>query len=360
MKLLLIFAFHFSFFTLSAQSEKSVQLDEVKINSARVVEKPDRKIFFPTSQQLESSTSGFSLLSKLSLPYLTVNEVAMTITAPATMGGVQLRINDVVASTNDLLSLDLQAVQRVEYIDRPGLRYGEDLGFVVNIITRRAESGYVLGTRIAQSITSLINNDMVYGKYNVGKSEWSIDYNLAYSNLKGTRNEEQTDYRLADGSIYHVQRRDLSHHTQQLGQNLQLRYNLSDSLRVFQTTLRGKLSDVKKSRIHREISTPEGLSYADINSPDKSASPALDIYYFRHLAPRQSLTFNAVGTYIGSDYDYSYNDYAFHTDGSAYSLQTEALYENHLKPFNLSAGLQWNQKYTDNRYTGSAVAQTGI
>ncbi|MBQ1665998.1 MAG: TonB-dependent receptor, partial [Bacteroidaceae bacterium] len=195
-----------------------------------MVEKPDRKIFFPTSQQLESSTSGFSLLSKLSLPYLTVNEVAMTITAPATMGGVQLRINDVVASTNDLLSLDLQAVQRVEYIDRPGLRYGEDLGFVVNIITRRAESGYVLGTRVAQSITSLINNDMVYGKYNVGKSEWSIDYNLAYSNLKGTRNEEQTDYRLADGSIYHVQRKDLSHHTQQLGQNLQLRYNLSDSL----------------------------------------------------------------------------------------------------------------------------------
>ena len=360
MKLLLFFAFHFSFFTLSAQSEKSVQLDEVKINSALVVEKPDRKIFFPTSQQLESSTSGFSLLSKLSLPYLTVNEVAMTITAPATMGGVQLRINDVVASTNDLLSLDLQAVQRVEYIDRPGLCYGEDLGFVVNIITRRVESGYVLGTRIAQSITSLINNDMVYGKYNVGKSEWSIDYNLAYSNLKGTRNEEQTDYRLADGSIYHVQRKDLSHHTQQLGQNLQLRYNLSDSLRVFQTTLRGKISDVKKSRIHREISTPEGLSYADINSPDKSASPALDIYYFRHLAPRQSLTLNAVGTYIGSDYDYSYNDYAFHTDGSAYSLQTEALYENHLKPFNLSAGLQWNQKYTDNRYTGSAVAQTGI
>ena len=187
MKLLLIFVFHFSFFTLSAQSEKSVQLDEVKINSARVVEKPDRKIFFPTSQQLESSTSGFSLLSKLSLPYLTVNEVAMTITAPATMGGVQLRINDVVASTNDLLSLDLQAVQRVEYIDRPGLRYGEDLGFVVNIITRRAESGYVLGTRVAQSITSLINNDMVYGKYNVGKSEWSIDYNLAYSNNNSVR-----------------------------------------------------------------------------------------------------------------------------------------------------------------------------
>ena len=113
MKLLLFFAFHFSFLTLLAQSEKSVQLDEVKINSARVVEKPDRKIFFPTSQQLESSTSGFSLLSKLSLPYLTVNEVALTITAPATMGDVQVRINDVVASTNDLLSLDLQAVQRV-------------------------------------------------------------------------------------------------------------------------------------------------------------------------------------------------------------------------------------------------------
>ena len=360
MKLLLFFAFHFSFLTLLAQSEKSVQLDEVKINSARVVEKPDRKIFFPTSQQLESSTSGFSLLSKLALPFLTVNEMAMTITAPATMGDVQVRINDVIASTNDLLSLDLQAVQRVEYIDRPGLRYGEDLGFVINIITRRAESGYVLGTRIAQSITSFINNDMVYGKYNVGKSEWSIDYNLAYSNLKGTRNEEHTDYRLTDGSIYHVQRRDLSHHTQQLGQNLQLRYNLSDSLHVFQTTLRGKLSDVKKSRIHREISTPEGLSYADINSPDKSASPALDLYYFRHLTPRQSLTLNAVGTYIGSDYDYSYNDYAFHTDGSAYSLQTEALYENHLKPFTLSAGMQWNQKYTDNRYSGSAVAQTGI
>ena len=360
MKLVLFFVFHFSFFTLLAQSENSVQLDEVTVESARVVEKSDRKIFFPMTQQVESSTSGFSLLSKLAMPFLRVDEVGLSITAPATMGDVQVRINDVIATSNDLLSLDLSSVQRVEYIDHPGMRYGTDLGFVVNIITRRAMSGYVLGTRISQSVTALMNRDFLYGKYNTGKSELGIDYNLAYSDLKGTRNEETTDYLLSDGSIYHVHRRDLSHHSQQMGHNLQLRYSLSDSLRVFQATLHGSLSNLKKSRIHRKISTPDSLYQASVNAPDKSTSPALDLYYFRRLTPQQSLTLNAVGTYIDSDYDYSYNDYAYHVDGSAYSLQTEALYEHRLRPFALTIGTQWNQKYTDNRYSGATLAQTGI
>ena len=360
MKLLLVFAFHLSFFTLRAQTEKSVQLDEVTVESARMVEKSDRKIFFPTTQQLESSTSGFSLLSKLAMPFLRVDEVAQTITAPPTMGGVQVRINDVVATSNDLLSLDLSSVLRVEYIDHPGVRYGNDLGFVINIITRRATSGYVIGTRIAQSVTALMNSDAVYGKYNTRKSEWGIDYNLSYFDLKGTRNEDSADYLLTDGSTYRVHRRDLSHHTQQMGHKLQLHYSLRDSLRVFQLALRGSLSNLKKSRIHREISTPDSLYHAVINAPDQSASPALDLYYFRRLSPKQSLTLNAVGTYIGSDYDYSYNNYAYHADGSAYSLQSEALYEHQLRPFTLTVGAQWNQKYTDNRYSGATSAQTGI
>ena len=45
-------------------------------------------------------------------------------------------------------------------------------------------------------------------------------------------------------------------------------------------------------------------------------------------------------------------------DGRTYSLLSEAIYENRLKPFTLSAGLNYSQKYTNNEYTGDVSSVT--
>ena len=87
----------------------------------------------------------------------------------------------------------------------------------------------------------------------------------------------------------------------------------------------------------------------------------LDLYLFRQLTPRQSITANAVGTYINtntSDYFDEGIPYKYDVKGRTASALTEVIYENKLKPFDFSAGLNYRYKYTKNDYLGDAYAQT--
>ena len=81
----------------------------------------------------------------LSLPQVKVDDINESISPTNSLiGSVQVRINDVEASVADLRSLQPNEVEKVECIDRPGVRYGEDVGMVINIITRPIEKGYVV------------------------------------------------------------------------------------------------------------------------------------------------------------------------------------------------------------------------
>jgi hypothetical protein len=67
------------------------------------------------------------------------------------------------------------------------------------------------------------------------------------------------------------------------------------------------------------------------------------------------MTANVTGTSI-STRQYNFNnegsDYEYHVGGHTWSLMSEAIYENRLKPFSLSFGLQQSVKYTRNIYSG--------
>ena len=88
-------------------------LQEVTIQSSKIVQRVDGQTIYPTRQQLECSTNGYSLLSKLTLPHLRIDPVMHTITTLSNLGSVQVRINDIVASKEDLLALDMKAVQHI-------------------------------------------------------------------------------------------------------------------------------------------------------------------------------------------------------------------------------------------------------
>ena len=87
----------------------------------------------------------------------------------------------------------------------------------------------------------------------------------------------------------------------------------------------------------------------------------MDVYFFRQISPRQSLTANAVGTYIstqtGSFYDEG-SPYKYNVDGKTTSLLAEAIYENQLKPFTFSTGVNYSYKYIKNGYLGDASSLT--
>ena len=275
---------------MMAFAQKEVELQEVTVQGSKVVQRVDGQTIHPTRQQLESSTNGYSLLSKLTLPHLRVDPVMHSVTALSNLGSVQVRINDIAASKEDLLALDIKAVQHIDYIDNPGVRYGEGVAYVINIIVKNPVSGYNIGADLTNTLTSVNGDESVYGKINYGKSEFGVNYSLGYQNFEGTEYEEKTTYELEPGTGYNVLRQQLEGQNKSLDHKIQLTYSLSDSNYVFQSKLSA----------HRDIQPERSLAkfetYED-HSSSRTSSPVLDLYFHRDFKRHQSLTANAVGTY---------------------------------------------------------------
>lgn len=348
--------------TFAQNVDKSITLDEVTVRASKVVNKPDGMVIYPTDSQRQASTNGYSFLEKLTLPNLRVDNINHTISAIDNRGGVQLRINGIIVDKPEMTALDPKDILRIDFIDKPGVRYGESLAYVINIITRRNDSGYSIGTDITSAITTIQGDGMVYGKWNKGKSEWSVSYDINGGKSKGSNILQNANYTLTDGSIYTIERNDVETLRKYISHNAKLTYNWADSTAtVFQTSLSGALNKTPDNYSIKEIIDGNHSYKATSRDGSKDLSPVLDIYFFRQLTPKQSIIANAVGTFISTKTNSFYDEgtpYIYNVDGKSTSLLSEMIYENRLKPFTLSAGLNYRYKHTRNDYTGDATART--
>lgn len=348
--------------TFAQNVDKSITLDEVTVRASKVVNKPDGMVIYPTDSQRQASTNGYSFLEKLTLPNLRVDNINHTISAIDNRGGVQLRINGIIVDKPEMTALDPKDILRIDFIDKPGVRYGESLAYVINIITRRNDSGYSIGTDITSAITTIQGDGMVYGKWNKGKSEWSVSYDINGGKSKGSNILQNANYTLTDGSIYTIERNDVETLRKYISHNAKLTYNWADSTAtVFQTSLSGALNKTPDNYSIKEIIDGNHSYKATSRDGSKDLSPVLDIYFFRQLTPKQSIIANAVGTFISTKTNSFYDEgtpYIYNVDGKSASLLSEMIYENRLKPFTLSAGLNYRYKHTRNDYTGDATAKT--
>lgn len=348
--------------TFAQDVDKSITLDEVTVRASKVVNKPDGMVIYPTDSQRQASTNGYSLLEKLTLPNLRVDNISHTISAIDNRGGVQLRINGIIVDKSEMTALDPKDILRIDFIDKPGVRYGESLAYVINIITRRNDSGYSVGTDITSAITTIQGDGMAYGKWNKGKSEWSVSYDINGAKSKGSKILQTANYTLNDGSIYTIERNDVETLRKYISHNAKLTYNWADSTAtVFQTSLSGALNKTPDNYSIKEIIDGNHSYKATSRDGSKDLSPVLDIYFFRQLTPKQSITANAVGTFISTKTNSFYDEgtpYIYNVDGKSASLLSEMIYENRLKPFTLSAGLNYRYKHTRNDYTGDESART--
>ena len=342
--------------------DKTVTLDEVTVKAAKVVNKPDGMIVYPTDAQKQASNNGYSILEKLTLANIRIDNINHTITAIDNRGSVQLRVNGIVVGKQEMLALNPKDIAKIDFINNPGVRYDESIGYVIDIVTRRSESGYTIGTDVTSALTTLQGDGSVYGKWNRGKSEWSLSYDVSGYKNKGEKSKQLSQYTLTDGSIYTIERNDVESLSTVIAHDTKLTYNWSDSTAtVFQTSLSGAFNNTPGNYNIKDITDGSRQYQATNREHNKSLSPVLDIYFFRQFTPRQSITANAVGTYIstqtGSYYDEG-TPYQYDVDGKTASLLTEVIYENRLKPFTLSTGLNYSYKHTKNDYLGDASALT--
>ena len=342
--------------------EKNITLGEVTVKAAKVVNKSDGMIIYPTDAQKQASNNGYSILEKLTLANLRIDNINHTVTAIDNRGGVQLRVNGIVAGKQEMLALNPKDIAKINFINNPGVRYGDGIAYVIDIVTRRAESGYTVGTDLTTALTTLQGDGMVYGKWNKGRSEWSLTYDVNGYKSKGSKSSQLAEYTLTDGSIYTIERNDVESLRKSIAHDAKLTYNWADTTAtVFQASLSGAFNDAPDDYNIKEIADGARRYRATSRDADKSYSPVLDIYFFRQITPRQSVTANAVGTYIStqtSNYYDEGNPYRYDVDGKTASLLAEIIYENRLKPFTLSAGGNYSYKHINNDYSGDASSLT--
>lgn len=360
--------FTFSLILLSASFahaqdvEKSVTLEEVTVKASKVVNKPDGMIIYPTEAQKQASNNGYSFLDKLTLANIRIDNINHSITAIDNRGSIQLRINGIVVDKQEMLALNPKDITKIDFINNPGVRYGEGIAYVINIVTHRTESGYTIGTDLTSALTTLQGDGMAYGKRNKGKSEWTLSYDINGYRFKGSKSTQLAEYTLNDGSIYTIERNDAESLRKAIAHEAKLTYNWADStVTVFQASLSGAFNNAPDNYNIKDITDGSRQYSATSRDDDKSYSPVLDIYFFRQFTPRQSITANAVGTYISTQTSSYYDEgtpYQYEVDGKTASLLTEVVYENRLKPFTLSTGLNYSYKYTKNDYRGDASSLT--
>ena len=358
----------------------SYLLKGVTVEAARVVEKVDRQIIFPTKEQVKTASNGYDLLDNLSLPTIIVNRAERKVLS-LKGGDVQIRINDVKASMQDVLALQPDEVTKVEFINVPGLKYGDsNLDAVINYQVRRRYAGYVGGVSTMQGTKTGFNNSDGYFKYNVKKSEFSINYSFSYRSVEERSYESLGTYHLPTGETLH--RNYLGYDSPFLytTNNVQLGYNLSEpdkyTLNVrlnfynYNSPVRGM------NQLYQE--SGKANQYLQNNRKMLEQIPSLDIYYSLNMPHDQNLALNLVGTYIGTDYqyrmrEYTFNkspdesvknppltDYSYDATGRKRSLIGEGTYSKNWKQMALSVGGQYNISHTDNIYVGSSNADTEL
>ena len=216
----------FSTFCAYAQDvEKTITLDEVTVKAAKVVNKADGMIIYPTDAQKQASNNGYSILEKLTLANLRIDNIRHSITAIDNRGGVQIRINGIVVGKPDMLALNPKDISKIDFINNPGVRYGDGIAYVINIVTRRNGSGYTVGMDLTSALTTLQGDDMVYGKWNKGKSELLFSYDVSGYKTKGEKSRQSADYTLTDGSIYTIERNDVESLRKSISHDAKLTYN---------------------------------------------------------------------------------------------------------------------------------------
>lgn len=351
-----------AFYANAQNVDKTITLDEATVKSAKVVNKSDGMIIYPTETQKQASNNGYSILEKLTLANLRIDNINHTVTAIDNRGSVQLRVNGIVVGKQEMLALNPKDIAKIDFINNPGVRYGESIAYVIDIVTRRSESGYTIGTDVTSALTTLQGDGSVYGKWNRGKSEWSLSYDVSGYKTKGEKSKQLAEYTLTDGSIYTIERNDVESLRKAIAHNTKLTYNWSDSTAtVFQTSLSGAFNNTPDNYNIKYITDGSRQYQATSREKNKSLSPVLDIYFLRQLTARQSITANAVGTYISTQTSSYYDEgtpYKYDVDGKTASLLTEIIYENRLKPFTFSTGLNNSYKYIKNDYLGDASALT--
>lgn len=345
-------------------------LSEITVSGNRVINKVDRQIIMPDSMQIKSSVNAFDLLSNMGVPGLNIDPVNRTV--KVRNEDVQLRINGIRATIEEVVALRAQDILRAEYFEDPGVRFGdENVGAVVNLIVQRSKEygGYVsVDGRNAPFVG--FGNDNITFKTNYKASEFGVNYYLNYRNYDSRWSDKSETLNFPGNTIIREQKgvkapMDYKYHVVNLSYNL----NKPDNY-VFNAVLKSNIYNYDNTSVYNTIYTNSQEQTQIISRSDgHEYTPVLDLFFRKEMKNKQSISINIVGTYIDSKNNNLYTekengtsltDILNKVEGNKYSIIGEAVYNKEFEKTTFSAGTKHTQGYSDNEYSGNTETSTNL
>ena len=350
----------FSAETVHLESQ-AVALNPITISADQVIRKIDRQIITPDERQRRASTNGINLIIALNLPRISVSALNNTVTIDG-QDAVQLRINGVEVTTEEVLALNPNCISRVEYIDNPGMRYGGVKAVMNYIVKYRTSGGNVNGDFTQAANYGGWGGYNLAGRYNTEKSMFNAVVNWERRDNDWIRENEET-YHFTDRSVTN----------KEVGEKTPFKYDqIKASLRyvwqdgdkqMLSVNARNYYKDEPNSFADRNSLLYQGNVTYNIydNTMTRLNVPSLDIYYQLSLPHKQRLYIDLVGSYLDSRNRHSYrmshdgvavDAFNSYIDGTKWSLFGEGIYEREFGIGKLTGGIRQRQEWMKNIYSG--------
>ncbi|WP_298647838.1 TonB-dependent receptor [uncultured Proteiniphilum sp.] len=344
------------------------KLDEVIVESSLQLRSIDKQIFFPTEAQKNKSTNGLQLTQRLLLPMIFVNPQTGTISYAGDKK-LKILINGVEAVSQEVLALQPDDVIRIDYYDNPSMRYGEDIGLILDYIVKKRTTGGFLSANLMEIVKhEVLGNGQLSGGVNFGKSQIKFYYYLNHNDSKTSSLKQQT-FRFPSGNTISRTEDGKQSRWSEIFQMGDISYTCYGEKNIFNVkgglfSINQRYNDLEGDIMIRE--TNQATHYKTYDRP-QTLRPSIDIYFARQIDDEQIVALNIVGTRSKNIVDYRYNetlndkttsDITTFVDGKRHSLITEIFYEKKFSESVFSTGLRHTQGYTENLYTGSSDFKT--
>lgn len=342
--------------------EKSIELSEITV-SATTQSKTDRWVYYPSDVIKKQSVDAYDILQRLNLPDLRFDIINHSISS-LKQGILQIRINGVLSQQSDLIALQPQDIAKIEYVDNPGVVYGEGVSAVILIKTKQQYEGLQGGIRLLSAVTTNMSGAYAYFKW-IGKSDLlSIKINGQYQNVGGIYANSTLKFNYPTHVMTLNSVGDEGRSKRWNG-DIQLDYNrLIDKRNSFfnATVKYNGLWQPKNSSISNVWKNDVPTFTEILSRKNKTHNIMLELYLDKSFSNNSNLLASLTGTHIISDYNRWYNkeytgnssakyDNAYDVNGEHSSIIGEIIYkyplaERHL----LTVGTQDRYSDTDNIY----------
>lgn len=186
--------------TATNDTVKTQELNEVVVEARNQRLGSDVSIFIPTSKQKNAAQTAADLLNRMAIPQLRISPDD-EITDPAGKS-VDIFIDFIPASKDDLAGMRMQDVKKVEYYDFPSDPRFQGKAHVVNFVMQKYEyGGYVKGYGLENSNNA--GQISLYGKLKYKRMTFDIAAGAFYTNQNHTGSDTYETFRLPqpDGTV---------------------------------------------------------------------------------------------------------------------------------------------------------------